>query len=103
MGAVTLCAPRVARQRATLEPWRALYQTPEWKALRREVLAEAGHRCQCPQHAGKFLLPRATDVHHRIPHRGNRQLFYLRSNLEALAHACHSRATAEASFRRRPS
>jgi 5-methylcytosine-specific restriction endonuclease McrA len=98
-GRCTQCAPRVAHQRATLEPWRAIYQTPEWKALRMEVLREAGYRCQCPEHQGKYLLPRATDVDHLTPHRGNHYLFFDRTNLQAMAKACHSRKTAKETFR----
>lgn len=93
-GKCTQCAPRVAQQRATLEPWRQLYQTPEWKALRLKVLIRDRFRCWCEECQGRFAIPRAGVVHHLEPHRGNVHLFFLESNLSSRTKRCHDRATA---------
>lgn len=35
----------------------------------------------------------ATDVDHIVPHKGNKRLFWDRSNWQPLCHECHSRKT----------
>jgi 5-methylcytosine-specific restriction protein A len=39
-------------------------------------------------------ITQATDIDHRLPHRGDKKLFWDESNLQALCHSCHSRKTA---------
>ena len=67
---------------------RRLYRTKRWLALRREVIRAAASTCAaCRQ------VTLALDVDHVVPHRGNAQLFWRRSNLQALCHACHAQKT----------
>lgn len=77
--------------RKVAEPWRRLYHTARWRRLRREVL-QASPLCGDCQAEGRVTA--ATDVDHRIPHRGDTRRFYDRHNLQALCRACHSRKTA---------
>lgn len=70
------------------------YNTPEWQALRRQVLDEEP-LCMCEKHQGRLDGPASTDVDHLIPHRGPEDpLFWKRTNLRGVAHGCHSRKTA---------
>lgn len=91
--------PSESQRRAILEPWRKWYQTKAWKALRLEVLAEAGYRCQCDECGGRFAIPRATDVDHVRPHLGDMAKFFDKYNLRALSHSHHSRKTMRANAR----
>lgn len=69
--------------------WRSLYKTKAWRALRLQVLVEAGWRCEmCPA----VLRGRDAQVDHVTPHKGNRDLFFDRSNLQALCARCHGAA-----------
>lgn len=78
------------RQRARATPYRKLYDTARWKALRASYLA-AHPLCECGDCVGGITL--ATVVHHREAHRGDERLFFDRSNLQALAKRCHDRLT----------
>lgn len=61
----------------------------EWEAARADYLAQPENRyCCCG--CGK----RADVVDHGKAHRGNRALFWDRSNWRPMAFACHSRKTA---------
>ncbi len=64
--------------------WRALYQTPQWKALRRAQLAAHPF---CSRHPARLV--QATVVNHRRPHKGDRDLFFDPSNLESVCKDCH--------------
>ncbi|WP_420239986.1 HNH endonuclease signature motif containing protein [Telmatobacter bradus] len=59
----------------------------------------AGHLSRYPlcvdpykHHAGQPVL--ATDVDHKIPHRGDMKLFWDKRNWRSLCHECHSYKTA---------
>lgn len=70
------------------------YNTPEWQALRKQVLEEEP-LCMCEVHLGALDAPASTDVDHIKPHNGPEDpLFWDRRNLQGRAHACHSRKTA---------
>lgn len=62
-----------------------LYNTPEWRKISREFLAN-NPTCVC---CGN----KATEVHHSIPHRGNPDIFFDKTILVPLCHTCHSRET----------
>lgn len=67
------------------------YNSPEWKALRKLVLARDGWICQ---RTGAALFkgrkhPQSAVVHHKIAHRGNRALFFDPNNCEAVAKWWH--------------
>lgn len=61
------------------------YLTTRWRRLRAEVLA-ATPVCQCGAPAGV--------VDHVVPHRGNEDLMWSRSNLQACCKRCHDRKSA---------
>ena len=51
--------------------------------------------CQCPDcQEGKLRLKQSTVVDHIIPHRGDMNLFWQRSNWQAMAKECHDKKTA---------
>lgn len=61
----------------------------EWERARAAFLARPEHRhccCGCGR--------RADTVHHHKPHRGDRTLFWDRSNWRPMAFVCHSKLTA---------
>jgi 5-methylcytosine-specific restriction protein A len=68
-----------------------LYATGWWQRTRAEVLRRQPLCAECAK-IGR-VTP-ATEVDHIIPHRGKRELFFDRSNLQPLCHSCHSRKTA---------
>jgi 5-methylcytosine-specific restriction protein A len=77
------------------EPWHAWYGLAVWKRLRLLKLHRAPICEKCNRYA-------ATDVHHRIDHKGKWKLFLSLENLESLCHSCHSRITARRTAENRP-
>lgn len=68
------------------KPWRRWYQSREWTDGRRAFLARPENRwCACG--CGR----RADTVDHIKAHRGDRRLFFDRSNWAPWAFGCHSR------------
>ena len=68
------------------------YNTVEWRALRKEVLKRDGYQCQqcgITQEESGFPL----EIHHIIPPKGNRELFYNIDNCVTLCKWCHARIT----------
>lgn len=59
---------------------------PKWQAAREEFLAENPWCALC---AKRGVRTRATLVNHKIPHRGDRKLFWRRSNWESSCKPCH--------------
>lgn len=70
--------------RYTIE-WPELYNNSKWKEMSRNFLKNFPTCAVC---GGK-----ATEVHHKIAHRGNVDLFYNEDNLVSLCHDCHSKET----------
>lgn len=64
-----------------------------WRKVRKQVLTEEP-LCMCELHQGKRDAPVSVVVDHIIPHCGNEELFFRRSNLRGIAKACHDRKTA---------
>ena len=80
-----------ARQSDSRDPLiKQLYDCAAWKALRAQVLDEAQHRCEVPGCAATARI-----VDHRIPHRGEPDLFFDRANLQAMCKVCHDTKTAK--------
>jgi 5-methylcytosine-specific restriction protein A len=72
-----------------------IYDTKQWKDLRRLVLAE---RPMCEEQCGAA----ATEVDHKVRVSVRPDLAFVRSNLQARCKACHSKKTArETGWRRR--
>lgn len=88
-GRCPACATAQTRQRTYDAPWRALYQTARWRALRRQQLRTAPLCAACL--TSQRVTP-ATDAHHLLAHRGDETLFW-DGTLESLCHPCHSRHT----------
>ncbi len=78
------------RERKASAAWHWMYNTKWWKRTRQMVLLEDPWCYECAAHGQRV---RATEVDHRTPHRGVRTLFFDRTNLGGLCHACHSRKT----------
>jgi 5-methylcytosine-specific restriction enzyme A len=63
------------------------YSSSDWRILRLQVLHDDPICVDCKQRP-------STEVDHRVPHRGNRELFFDRSNVQGMCHTCHGRKTA---------
>ena len=72
--------------------WHKLYNTDEWINDLRPTQLLLQPWCEECAREGRRV--RATDVDHRIEHKGDLALFRDRSNLRSLCHGCHSRKTA---------
>lgn len=76
------------RTRDRVDTWRRWYKTKEWQELRWEVLVDAVFTCKRCGHVGQS---RDLVADHVMPHRGDRDLFFDRGNLQCLCATCHSR------------
>ena len=76
---------------------RARGYTTAWQKAR-EAYLRAHPLCQCEDcDEGRKRLTPATVVDHKIPHKGDRKLFWDSSNWQAMAKPCHDRKTARES------
>lgn len=75
-----------AAQRPEYAKW---YTKPRWRRLRAEHLAGTPFCVVC--------RAKATEVDHKIPHKGNPGLFFGKHNLQSMCHRCHSSKTARES------
>ncbi len=95
---ITKLPPRIATPRevrdtkyspdATVRAW---YKSARWKALRQAVLVRDLYTCQ---HTGILLsgkapAPNSPVVHHKVPHKGDEQLFWDIDKLEAVSKEWH--------------
>lgn len=80
--------PAPMRIRDRVDTWRAWYKTAEWRALRWQVLVDAHFTCA---RCGTVGASRDMVADHVRPHRGDRDLFFARSNLQCLCATCHNR------------
>lgn len=79
------------RKRRERKAYRAWYHTPEWKDLREAVIDRDRMFCQrtgvalnrIPHH------PKSAVVHHKIPHRGDKDLFFDIDNCELVSKQWH--------------
>ena len=70
------------------------YNNSEWRYLRMEVLKRDGYQCcQCGITANESGFP--LEIHHIIPPKGNKELFYNPDNCVTLCKFCHARVTQE--------
>ena len=68
------------------------YNNAEWRSLRNEVLKRDNYQCcQCGASARESGFP--LEIHHIIPPKGNKELFYDKNNCVTLCKWCHSRIT----------
>jgi 5-methylcytosine-specific restriction endonuclease McrA len=80
-----------SRQRDASQPWRAWYKTARWQKLRTEILKRDSWRCQKTGALliGKYPAPNSAVIDHKIPHRGDDELFWDRDNLQAVSKQYH--------------
>lgn len=71
-------------RRRTAQPWRALYKTTEWQALRLRVFARDGYVCQmCRKVAPNPVAD------HKKQHMGDLVLFFDEGNVQTMHKRCH--------------
>ncbi len=73
------------RRSAAASAWRHLYSTREWRQLKK---AQLQRQPLCEMEHGARVEP-ATVVNHRIPHKGDRALFFDPANLQSLCKPHH--------------
>lgn len=73
-----------------VEPGQPYYDR-RWRAARKAFLAE---NPLCVRHKRQGRIVGATVVDHIVPHRGDKELFWNRSNWQALCKTCHDEKTA---------
>lgn len=77
------------RSRDRVDVWRRWYKTAEWRRLRWSVLVDALFTCRS---CGVIGTGPDLVADHIIPHRGDRDLFLDRANLQCLCKTCHDGA-----------
>lgn len=86
-------APENERQydRDRAQTWRRWYSTPEWRALRQQVFVRDRFICQATGVllAGKHPAPDSPVADHKMPHRGDRALFFDPANVWTVSKAYH--------------
>jgi len=72
------------------EPWRAWYNLKRWKLLRMAAFERDLFTCQC---GCGTIEPDTSQLvgDHKIPHRGNPDLFWDIDNVQTLTKPCHDR------------
>lgn len=73
-------------RRRTEKPWRRLYKTPRWQALRLMQLAKEP-LCERCKAKGRYVP--ASVVHHKRKHQGDEALFFNAANLASSCKPCH--------------
>lgn len=92
---------QVSRARDAAFEWRGWYKTARWQRLRWSVLVRDQFTCQWPG-CGRLMADTSLLVaDHRVPHRGNPDLFWDEANLQCLCKPCHDRAKQRAEARAR--
>jgi 5-methylcytosine-specific restriction protein A len=85
------CAEHATRVRVdTATECKAWYDSARWKRLRLDVIREQPFCVECITRGLRVLT---SDVDHIVPHRGEPQLFWSRTNLQGLCRPCHTRKT----------
>lgn len=90
-GAKRAAAKAAAQRTPHAAAARALYADRRWKAAAKTFIKR---NCLCVDCLELGVVEDATDVDHIKPHKGDRKVFWDRSNWQALCHRCHSRKTA---------
>lgn len=63
----------------------------KWQQARKAYIAKHPLCVDCER---RGLVVAATDLDHKVPHKGDMKVFWDRSNWQSLCHPCHSRKTA---------
>lgn len=74
-----------------MAPWRAWYGTDRWRRLRLEVFVRDHFTCQRTGAVlvGKYPAPNSPVANHKVPHKGNPELFWDPSNIETVSKEVH--------------
>ena len=77
--------------RDTTQPWRAWYRTPRWRVLRLQVLKRDLYQCRQTGVllVGTYPAEDSPVVDHIRPHRGDPELFWDETNLQAVSKGWH--------------
>lgn len=85
--------PERNKRRYQEQPWRKWYQTKEWKQLRLSAFERDKYICQ---RSGVLCIPNGTGqednapiANHKVPHRGDRALFFDLNNIETVTKKVH--------------
>lgn len=73
-------------KRKQQQPWRVLYKTSHWQALR---AAQLSKHPLCERCLARDKLTPATVCHHKIAHKGDTVLFWDSGNLASSCSPCH--------------
>lgn len=77
------------KDRREVEKGREWYNTKAWRLLREEVFVRDKYTCQRKE-CGRLIIDRKQCIaHHKLPHKGNEQLFWSKDNLETVCKPCH--------------
>lgn len=74
--------------------WTKLYKTKRWRDARLRYLNQHP-LCECDECKQNNRVLPATIIDHKIPHKGNYDLFWDEDNWQAMAKRCHDRKTAK--------
>lgn len=78
------------QKRLAESPWRAWYTSRRWRKLRWKCLVRDGFTCQ---RCGRLTADTSQLVaDHKVPHRGDPDLFWDLGNLAAMCAPCHNSA-----------
>ena len=79
------------RRRYQEQPWRKWYQSKEWLSLRRQAFERDGYICQRSGElcTGTGNEPNTAVANHKIPHHGDRALFFSLDNIETITKRIH--------------
>lgn len=83
--------PAALRQRQRVNPYGHMYDR-RWRRASKAFLAEHPLCVDCE---ARGQLTPATQVDHIVPHKGDYQIFWDRSNWQGLCHSDHSKKTAK--------
>lgn len=93
LGAAPNSERQRSRDRDATQEWRRWYKTARWQRLRKSVLVRDGYRCQQTGAllVGKYPAPNSPVADHKMPHRGDPELFWDIDNIEAVSKEYHDR------------
>lgn len=99
LGSLAPVERSASAERDRYAPWRKLYKTARWRALRIKILERDHFTCQW-RGCGRVIGDTSQLVaDHRRPHRGDERLFWDETNLWTLCKPCHDGPKARAEQR----
>jgi 5-methylcytosine-specific restriction endonuclease McrA len=77
------------QERSVFSPWRQLYKSARWRALRLRIFKRDLFTCKWPGCGRSEVDTSQLVADHRRPHRGDLTLFWNEGNLQTLCKPCH--------------